>query len=370
MKKCFAIATKELTEIFRDKFTFVILLIPIFIFPIFNSGINYLNKTFQTKINICIETNNQNINHTLLNFISSDKKYDINVIESDSPRDLLLNGEIDFFISADNKSINLIYNSSSYNSLSQAMKFGEAFQKFYVSQLNTSHNEIYQLSLKDEDNNPEDSAQSISNLTIPVILIMVAFQGTTSFANDIFAGERERKTLELLLTSGVKRSYIYFGKSIALTVLAVINLLLSFTSCYMIFFKTGLQQFKFMKNGNIMLNIICMVCTLFLLAIIFVFISSSISMFSKNMKNSQIMNELLLIIPIGISTLLSFGIINQNVIVYRFIPILNLMIDFIRTFNGQLLLSNIITSVITNGIFVIALIFASIKYINSEKITV
>lgn len=370
MKKCFTIAEKELKGFFRDKFTFVILLIPMLIFPIFNYGINYLNKTSQTKMNICIETDNQNVYNILLDFISSDGQYNINIIDTDSPRDLLLNGKVDFIISADNESINLIYNSSSYDSLSQAMKFGETFQQFYVLQINESYEDIYQLNLKDEDNNSEDSAKSISKMVVPVILIMIAFQGTTSFANDIFAGEKERKTLGLLFMSGVKRSHIYFGKSIALAVLAIINLLLSFVSYYISFFGTSIQQFKFAQSGNIMLNIMCMMGALLLLAIITAILSSSISMFSKNMKNSQVMNELLLIIPTGIGALLSFGLINHNIIVYRFIPVLNLMIDFIDAFNGRICLPYIVISVVTNSIFIIALAFASIKYINSEKMTV
>lgn len=77
---------KELLEIFRDKSTFVILLIPVLIFSVFNMGISYLNKDLQTKIDICIQYNNQEAYNTLIQFISVNENYSINVINSGNPK--------------------------------------------------------------------------------------------------------------------------------------------------------------------------------------------------------------------------------------------------------------------------------------------
>lgn len=77
---------KELLEIFRDKSTFVILLIPVLIFYVFNMGISYLNKDLQTKIDICIQYNNQEAYNTLIQFISVNENYSINVINSGNPK--------------------------------------------------------------------------------------------------------------------------------------------------------------------------------------------------------------------------------------------------------------------------------------------
>lgn len=133
-------------------------------------------------------------------------------------------------------------------------KLGDSFRKFYNTLLNKSYEDIYQLNLKDENNNIANTSNSISNIFVPIVLAMLIFQNISSFANDIFAGEKVRKTLELLL-SGVEKRAIYCGKSLTLLILSMINLIFSLGTYYISFdfTESGLQQFKFMQNRSIVL---------------------------------------------------------------------------------------------------------------------
>lgn len=105
-----------------------------------------------------------------------------------------------------------------------------------------------------------------------------------------------------------------------------------------------------------------------LLSIVAVFLSLTVSMMSKNMKNAQILNEIILAVPVGITVLLTLGIIKSNMPVFNYIPILNLIVGFNNAFNGYVDITNIILSLITNSIIIAILIFTSIKYMNTEKI--
>ena len=65
---------------------------------------------------------------------------------------------------------------------------------------------------------------------IPIILVMLALSGAFMPAIDLIAGERERGTLETLLSLPGQRSNIFAGKLLIVATSALINLLLNLTS--------------------------------------------------------------------------------------------------------------------------------------------
>ena len=365
MNSCLTIVKKELLELFRDRSTFCVLLIPILIFPLFNFGIDYMNQNSKSEIRVCIQCDDFELYGSFTEYASLNDNYSINIIDSDDPTELLLNGDIDCIIRSVGHDLDFIYNSASYDSLSLTTKLGEGFQQFYNTVLCQAYDNVYSFNLKDENNNVSDTVTSISNIFLPILLIIFIFQNTSSFANDIFAGEKERQTLELLLLSNIKRTHIYFGKSLALLTVSVINLMLTLAS---FFISSEAKQFKFMQSEFPGLYILHIVSTMLFLSVIAVFLSLTVSILSNNMKNSQLLNELLLTIPVGLAVLLSFGIIKANTFAFNFIPILNLIISFCNAFAGKLNTANILISVIINLLFIAMLILVGVKHINTEKV--
>lgn len=65
---------------------------------------------------------------------------------------------------------------------------------------------------------------------IPIILVLLALSGAFMPAIDLIAGERERGTLETLLSLPGKRADIFTGKLLIVAVSALVNLLLNLTS--------------------------------------------------------------------------------------------------------------------------------------------
>lgn len=70
--------------------------------------------------------------------------------------------------------------------------------------------------------NSNESIMMLSFL-IPLILSMALGIGASPIASDLFAGEKERKTMEALLMTPVKRMTLLFGKWIAVTVISTIS---------------------------------------------------------------------------------------------------------------------------------------------------
>lgn len=371
MKEIAIVVKKELIEIFRDKTTLIFLLIPFIVFPVFNLGMDYLNSKSDTAVNISIVCDTKESEKLIAQFIERNPYLNLNVKSIDSSDTLssLKSGKIDCLIKIKNKSLDIIYNSGSFMSLSAAAKIEENFRHFYNLILSENHNDIFLINLKSENGNESNLTNSVYDIFAPILLILFVFQCSSSFSNDLFAGEKERKTIEMLMLSGVKKKSIYCGKALALVMLSVINLFFNLCSFLVscVFFKSDTNQLKFIKCDNPIFNTACIILLLLALTLISAFISATVSVFSNNMKNSQMLNEVLLAVPIGIIALLTLGIIKDDITISKFIPLLNLLSDYNNAFSGNSDIQSIFISLATNLIFIIALIWLSVRYMKSEK---
>lgn len=360
MNEIITIVKKELLEIIRDRSTILIFLIPVFIFPIFNIGLEHLNAESETEINMSFVCDSDEAEAIITNFIKSDDTLNISLVNSKDPYSSLKDGDIDCCLSVKNQSMNIIYNSNSFNSLLSATKINEKFREFYNSYLSENNEEIYQLNMTDENGKTSDTTEVVSTMIAPIILVMLVFQNTSSFANDIFAGEKERKTIEMLLLSGTKKQNIYCGKAISLIVLTFINLFVGVASYF--------ASFKIFENGLSVLSVVYIVITLLMLSIIAVFISVAVSMRADKIKSSQMINEIFTVIPVGLTALLVLGFLKDNILAFKFIPVLNILIDYKNAFMGKVYIENIVITFLSNAALILLLIVGSVRYMKSEKI--
>ena len=372
MKESIIILKKELLEIFRDKTCIFILLMPILTLPIFIIGLNTLktNTHPTSTTNICIQSDSEQSKNLFNQFISENNTLRVHIIDSSNPDKLLQNGDITCYIAIYNQNIDFIYNTNSYASLLETTKLGDSFQKFYNTALSESQENILQMNLKDENHILVDATSSISNIILPILLLTLILKSIITFSSDLFAGERERKTLELLLLSGVNRKSIYFGKTLTLFLLSLLNLLLTFLGFFISSFFTDSKsaQLKFMIVGNTNFNIAGMILTLIFLSVIAVFLTSTTSMISRNLRASQSFNSIIFLGIIGTTALVSLGFIQCHSLFFKFIPILNLIFCFNHSFIGIITISELLLGLFTNILFILLLIFIGIRYINTEKI--
>lgn len=357
MKETVTIIKKELLEIFRDRRGIVIILMPLFIFPILNIGFEYLSDESQTEINISVVSDSSEAKEIVKAFSVDNKTLNINFLSVEEPYLKLLDGEIDCYINIEDGLLNIVYNSSSMDSLLSAMKINESFQEYYNLTLSEFHNEILQLRLIDETGKTSGLSEIASSVIAPLVLILLIFQNTSSLANDIFAGEKERKTIEMLLLSGAKKQSIYCGKCIAITIMMLINASIGLAS----FISTFGSE---IKKSNIAASII----VLLMIATVSVFIAVTVSMRSKSMKNSQMLNDIIMALPRGITLLLVLGFFKGERTIYRFIPFLNLLIEYRDVFIGEVNLVDIAIALFTNICLILLLIAGSVRYMKSEKI--
>ncbi|MBU0976316.1 MAG: ABC transporter permease [Patescibacteria group bacterium] len=138
---------------------------------------------------------------------------------------------------------------------------------------------------------------------LPLLIVMWANVGGQYIAIDVSAGEKERKTLESLLLTPVKRLEIVFGKFLAVSTSALTSVVISLVSIYI-----AINQFGFKIEENIDKSVqntasgaggfamdfsiepaalLVIFAVSILLVLVFSAILLSISIFAKSYKEAQ-----------------------------------------------------------------------------------
>ena len=187
-------------------------------------------------------------------------------------------------------------------------------------------------------------------------------------STDTTAGEKERGTLETILTFPIKRKDLVLGKYLAISISGlitkIIGIILSIISLYYV-----KNNFSIYENVIFNINIKTIALTSIILLTYTFFISGvciTIASFTKTFKEAQSS-----LTPISLITCVPMflEILNINITNgLSFIPIINhtIMVDNILT--GTINISNILITIISSIIYIILLLIFINKMYKSERI--
>lgn len=171
-------------------------------------------------------------------------------------------------------------------------------------------------------------------MLVPLMLILAIGIGASPSASDLFAGEKERKTMEALLMTPVKRSTLLIGKWLAITTIgAVIGIITLLVVLLEIQFFTEHLLSAFQETENMFL-IFAMIA---LIAIAYAVFSAAILMLTsiaaKTVKESQSYSTPVMMIAIVPAMLSQTMGVHEFNLFHFSVPILNFF-----TINKELLL--------------------------------
>lgn len=196
---------KTIVEFIRDKSTYATLLSSAILFPVIIVGLLVFTSV-QSKPKLCLDLPINKSDEIFNSIDKSIRDSNITIVSSKNPERLLSEGKIDCIISSsDNNTIDFIYRAHSYNSYSVASRIGQAVQQSYSNSLHHD-GKIWILKLSNNKNDEIKALDEIINILFPLVLISIYTKGLCSYTDDIFAGEKERKTLEWLLISNIKKA--------------------------------------------------------------------------------------------------------------------------------------------------------------------
>ena len=303
---------KEVKDMFRDRKTLIVgILIPLLIFPvifgIMGKSIEKSTTGVTENMKIALEDKGDS---SLGKFLKSQKN--VSIIESADIKKDVLEGKVyigviipenfdtavtqekpgDITIVSDDSSQSSGMTQSSIEGLiagysQQIVATRLAAKGIDVSILNPVSIKRDTVSKNEEENG---FAKFMLSLMLPLLLVMYAVSSPMAASIDVGAGEKERGTLEPLLTTQISRMNLLFGKLFAVTLMGVIGIIASIIGL-LISMKIAPGIFGGGEGGSgigLSVNsLLLMGLVTILLTMVFSALELSISVYARSFKEAQ-----------------------------------------------------------------------------------
>jgi len=348
MSKASLVFKKELRDLFRDRKTLLVsILIPLIVMPLIffvigkSASSNEKKVEENFKISITGGGNSE--------FVGFVKKIDkIQIIDSKNPEEDVKEGKlllaldipdnIDSLIKDEKDApIKIIYdNSSQQSSMAQSRveNYIQVFSKQIVATrleargIKTSILNPVQISYKTTTKEEDSMGKVIIAMILPLFLVIYSVTGPMGPAIDLGAGEKERGTLEPLLTTQAGRMSLLWGKFAAISVIGLITTLASMIGIVIALKQSGNSAMGVNINAGMFADIgvkgaVLITVMVILMNLTFGALELAISIYARSFKEAQTYLTPLNIIALA-PIYLTYMLDARNIDMYYFhIPIAN-----------------------------------------------
>lgn len=389
----FSLYKKEMLDILRDKKTVIIMiLVPIILYPLLFLGAMYAGSAIAQsqqdstyKVAFYQVEDAENIKKIMMDD-TDEMDYHFEVVECDDWRKALEEKKIDVCITEEQKEKQTVYHIqylSSVSPSSTASGMMEDVITEYREQLRKEAIDaegldvttmLYPIKAESVDlSSNEETFGSIIGSLLPFLMITSILLGAIYPAIDATAGEKERGTLETLLTLPVSNYELIMSKFLAVSTLASISALLNFVSMGMIgvfmyqsIELTGTNRVNVQLSTFIPTILIMLVCVL-VFAMLLSALCLCICIFAKSFKEAQNYSTPLLLV-VMLTGYIGFipGVeLNST---YAIVPIANIVLLVKNIFTFRYSFGNLFLVLITNIVYSFLAIFIMSKMYNSESL--
>ena len=376
MKKYFIVLKKELLDCFRDKRSLVMMVLPLLLFPIllsfYNQQTESSDKSLSEQMIIASETKTE---LDEIAAVLSNGGAKIEVVEVDDPASELKSGKVVLILNKDEAGYHIVFNQTSIKS-SKAMSIVcagiETLKTAQICAVFNIHGESldvlteYSYTFEDISTSEESGTPLLSALG-PMMIIMFIASGGSSMALDMFCGEKERGSLEGILSTQINRKPLYFAKVTTVFVFACLSTLISIGGYIISFLLEGNN----LLDGNAGFSKL-QITLLFIVASGFAFFTSAIisalSISAKTVKEGSLRTGLYTIVPSiigGVSTYLETGTASA---VTAVIPIINIIYALKSIFIDTIEPMQLIITVVSTVAYGIGFLLIGYWIINGEKV--
>lgn len=373
----FNILKKELREVFRDKKSLaMMLIIPIFI-PLIMLGMSAL---FDMQANKDIEEYNKIGFAYNLSDVEKQIAEQMNIEVINGTEDELKtkyeNEEINLYVTQNANTYTINSDSSDNSSYAKGLMeeyfnaYKQYLQQDYLQNQGVNPDAVFNIITVEENVFEEDNyfGNYIKNYAFLFIIMAITVSATYP-ATDTTAGEKERGTLETLLTFPIKSKDIIIGKFLSVSISSIVTGLISFALAIVALFISK-DMFTIYEGVDIMYSMPSIIFAIVVIIAYSFFISGlciSIASTSKTFKEAQSALTPLTFISFFPSFIV-FMVGVQTTPILSLIPFLNYTMIFTDIAAGNINLVNIALMAVSTIVY-IALIFTYIiKQYKSEKV--
>jgi sodium transport system permease protein len=202
---------------------------------------------------------------------------------------------------------------------------------------------------------------------MPMLIIMLIFQGCMVIAPESIAGEKERGTLGTLLATPARRSDMALAKVVSITLFGFLGALATFTGL-MLSLPNMMQADDIAIEGYSAREYLLILLITISTVLVFVALLSVLSAYAKSVKeaNSYATPFLMLSVVLGISSMFTGGALKE--FYYYLIPIFNSAQSLNAIFNLEINAVNIAMTSLSNVAFSLILVGVLAKMFGSERI--
>lgn len=371
------ILKKELRELFRDKKSLsMMLIIPIFI-PLIMLGMSALFEAQSEK-----DINEYNQIGFAYKLTSDEqalaKEMNIKVTEG-SEKDLkekYKNGDINLYVTKNESTYTLNVDSSDNSVYAKNLaeqyfnSYKTILQKNYLTQNNINSDSVLNIITVKEKSIEKDNyfADFIKNYAFLFVIMAITVSATYP-ATDTTAGEKERGTLETLLTFPIKSKDIILGKFLSVTLSSIITGVISFILA-IISLIIAQNNFSIYEGLDIMFTPLTTIIAFIVIIVYSFFISGlciSIASTCKTFKEAQSALTPLTFISL-FPGMIAFMISVTTTPLLSIVPFLNYSLIFTDVNAGNINLLNIALMIISSFVYIAIVLYYIIKQYKSEKI--
>lgn len=371
----FIVLKKEMLEILRDRRSMITLLMPIIMFPLLFSIINFQLKAAKKDDN---EKTVLSITDENIKLLFPENKFDFCL--TDTPENAVAEGKADCAVLNGENGLCVAYDASSVKSttaLNSVVTYLNMMRESAV------YNEIVNCGGNADILNetlfemrvisPESGNGSSSVLAslAPSLLIMLIFGGGMSVAVDAFAGEKDRKTLENLLLTKVRRGSLYSAKLTNVVIVSLVSMITSLSG-YLIAISLNKDILLIFGESELILPPITVIMLILLVVTTTAIFASALMCFmsvaSRGAKEAQLKLGIISAIPSILSLIVMYTENAKVSIGMMFVPILN-SIAFIKlAFSGVINNLYMITATISNLAYALALSLIALRLFKREQV--
>ncbi len=325
---------KEILDIFRDKRVIVsMIIVPLLAFPLLMVGVSYIMQLQIQKISTDVIKIGYSKNEEILKEVFHNNNIKLQKIQENSYKSLLTEKNIHFYIDVTRQNESYLFttsfdrsktaNSIKYEKLQKSIRqFKDKKIEIALGKYNVPHSIFDIVKTKIENIASKKKMKNVFlALLLPYFLIIISLTGATYPAIDLTVGEKERGTLETLLSSPATRREIIVGKYLTTVLISIITALASLTS-FTLTFKIVPASSAFSANISPVTFLISFFAII-PISMIFSALIFAISTFSKSVKEAQSYIQPLTMIVIFPAMVSFLPGIEPNM-VNAFIPIINI----------------------------------------------
>ena len=372
------ILKKELREMFNDKKSLsMMLIIPVMI-PLLVIGMSAL---FEAQTNKSIEEYNQiGFNYEMSEEekkLAQDSGISVNYYENlEEIENAYQGGQIDLYVTKEDNLYTIHGDDNETTSYASSLvesyfnTYKEYLQTEYLTENNIASNDVINIINVQKDIKEADNfyASYITNYAFLFIIMAITVSATYP-ATDTTAGEKERGTLETLLTFPIKSKDIIIGKFLSVSLSSIITGLISFI-LMLISLVIVQDMFTIYEGANLMLPSASFIFALIvIIAYSFLFSGLCIAIASKCKTFKEAQSALTPLTFISFFPgMIAFMINVKSSLLLALVPFLNFTLLFTDITAGNINILEIGLMLVSTIIIIGVTLYIIIKQYKSEKV--